>query len=457
MSTIAAIASAYSQTLSGGIGIIRISGEKSLDIMRKIFIAKSGNSEIKPRYMYYGHFLDSDGNVLDEGLAVYMKAPFSYTAEDTVELHSHGNPNLLEALLKTCFFHGAELAEQGEFTKRAFLNGRLDLSQAEAVAETINAPSLESTKLAEAKLSGLLGKKIKHMRASIENIMQNLLYELDFSEEELPDIAPFTAQAEEILEQIESLLLAYERTKPWRDGTLIVLAGKVNAGKSSLFNALLGRYRAIVTPQAGTTRDYIEEVLKIHDIPVRLVDTAGIRAKEETSDLIELEGIQSAYKLFEEARIILYMLDVESNMSKDKEHIEFLKEINPDAEILLIWNKCDIHKLVCNNNKLNINDEIYAISAKEGIGIDELAKKIHIILSGQVCANNELAPNLRQSHLLQKAHKELSLFCENAKEIFPDALALHLNEATKALGEITGEFVTEDIVNAIFSTFCVGK
>ncbi len=462
MSTIAAIATAYSQTLSGGIGIIRISGEKALEIMRKIFVSKQNLDDIKPRFLYYGHFNDSKGNYLDEGLAVFMKAPFSYTAEDTVELHCHGNPNLLTALLNTCFEHGAELADAGEFTKRAFLNGRLDLSQAEAVAEIISAPSLESSRLAEAKLSGLLGKKIKDLRVSLESIMQNLLYELDFSEEELPDISPFIESVQGIQEQIKNLLLAYERTAPWRDGSLVVLAGKVNAGKSSLFNALLGRYRAIVTAQAGTTRDYIEEVLKIQDIPIRLVDTAGIRAKEETSDLIELEGIQSAYKLFEEARVILYMLDTKSDLQIDKKHIEFLEEVNPKAKVLLVWNKCDILPYSVENGNIknfrkDLIEAVCPISAKEGNGIDALAKSIHKALSVDGLSGDELAPNLRQAHLLEKAETELEQFLENAYAVPPDALAIHLAESVRVLGEITGEIVTEEIVNSIFSTFCVGK
>ncbi len=457
MSTIAAIATAYSQTLSGGIGIIRISGPKALDILQKIFVRKANKdnkSDYLPRYLYYGHFLDKEANYLDEGLAVYMKAPYSYTAEDTVELHCHGNPNLLEALLQSAFARGAECAAAGEFTKRAFLNGRIDLSQAEAVAEIINAPSLESTRLGEAKLSGLLGKKIKELRTSLENIMQNLLYELDFSEEELPDMSDFLRQSEEISMQIGNLLLAFERTKPWRDGTLIVLAGKVNAGKSSLFNALLGRYRAIVTAQAGTTRDYIEEVIKIQDIPVRLVDTAGIRVKEETADLIELEGIQSAYKLFEEARIILYVLDVESDLQKDREHIEFLEKINSSAKILLIWNKCDTIPF---NKEIAFNSRVYPISAKDGKNVDDLAKALYDALSVQIPKGDELAPNMRQAHLLERAQSELEQFNANARLFPPDALALHLNEAIKYLSEITGEIITEDVVNSIFDSFCVGK
>ncbi len=459
MSTIAAIATAYSQTLSGGIGIIRISGEKALEILKQVFVPKKEVKEYKARYLYYGNFIDENKNVLDEGLAVYMRAPYSYTAEETVELHCHGNPHLLNALLKTCFFYGAEHASAGEFTKRAFLNGRLDLSQAEAVAEIISAPSFESTRLAEAKLNGLLGKKIQDLRAKLESTMQYLLYELDFSEEEMPDIQPFVNDVHEIKEQIESLLLAYERTAPWRDGSLVVLAGKVNAGKSSLFNALLGRYRAIVTAQAGTTRDYIEEVLKIQDIPIRLVDTAGIRAKEETSDSIELEGIQSAYKLFEEARIILYLLDTSSDLEKDKEHLGFLRKVNPKATVLQIWNKCDKIELTENIKKemSMLSDEIYPISAKEGKGIDDLARAMHSKLSLAMPDANELAPNLRQANLLERAREELNLFSVNIGLVPPDALAFHLEQSIALLGEITGEIVTEDIVNAIFESFCVGK
>ncbi len=459
MSTIAAIATAYSQTLSGGIGIIRISGEKSLEILKSVFVPRSEVQEYSARYLYYGHFIDENKQMLDEGLAVYMSAPHSYTAEDTVELHCHGNPHLLHALLKACFFHGAEHAKAGEFTKRAFLNGRMDLSQAEAVAEIITAPSLESTRLAEAKLNGLLGKKIQTLRSSLESTMQYLLYELDFSEEELPDIQPFAIKVMEIKEQIENLLLAYERTAPWRDGSLVVLAGKVNAGKSSLFNALLGRYRAIVTAQAGTTRDYIEEVLKIQDIPIRLVDTAGIRAKEETSDSIELEGIQSAYKLFEQARVILYLLDTNSDLQKDREHFEFLAQVNPKASILQIWNKCDKVSFTEEmKQKLSfVSSEVYAISAKEGIGIDALAKAIHAKLAVDMPNSDELAPNLRQANLLEKARQELDIFCTVIGQVPPDALAFHLEQSIAILGEITGEIVKEEIVNSIFENFCVGK
>ncbi len=457
MSTIAAIATAHSQSLTGGIGIIRISGENALEIMKKIFVPK-GKCEYEARYLYYGHFLDAENNVLDEGLAVYMKAPYSYTAEDTVELHCHGNPYLLNALLKTCFSHGAELAQAGEFTKRAFMNGRLDLSQAEAVAEIISAPSYESTRLAEAKLKGLLGVKINDLRSKLESTMQYLLYELDFSEEELYDIEPFVKDVAQIKTQIDNLILAYERTAPWRDGSLVVLAGKVNAGKSSLFNALLGRYRAIVTPQAGTTRDYIEEVVKIKEIPIRLVDTAGIRAKEETSDAIELEGIQSAYKLFEEARLILYLLDTDSNLEKDREHLEFLHKVNRRASILQIWNKCDKLEISSDTRKnLSPYGNIYAISAKEGIGIDELAKAMHEILALTMPNSDELAPNLRQATLLEKASDELELFAQGVGIMPPDALAFHLDLSIRYLAEITGEIITEDIVNAIFSNFCVGK
>ncbi len=457
MSTIAAIATAYAQNLSGGIGIIRISGEKSLDILKAVFVPKNNKNtyNFKPRYMHFGNFLDKDNNILDEGLAVYMKAPHSYTAEDTVELHCHGNPNLLNALLEACFFHGAELAKAGEFTKRAYLNGRLDLSQAEAVAEVISAPSIESSRMARAKLSGLLGEKIRSLRASLEDVMQNLLYELDFSEEELPDITPFIEKVENIHTEIKSLIFAYERAEPWKDGALIVLAGKANAGKSSLFNALLGRYRAIVTEKAGTTRDYIEEYLKINNLPIRLIDTAGIRKEEETSDTIEIEGINNAFKLFKEAQIILYLIDVNSDFVKDKENIALLHTLNPNANVLLIWNKCDIIPFNIQNKAFD--KEIYPISAKEGKGIDFLAQVIYNILSSQSQGLDTLSPNLRQVRLLAKSSEELSLFKENSKLMPPDALALHISEAVNILSEITGEIITEDIVNSIFETFCVGK
>ncbi len=457
MSTIAAIATAYSHHLSGGIGIIRVSGDKALEIMEKIFVPKKEVEAFEPRYLYYGHFVDINQKVIDEGLAVFMKAPYTYTAEDTVELHCHGNPNLLTGLLETCFELGAELAQAGEFTKRAFLNGRLDLSQAEAVAELINAPTFESSKLAQAKLSGHLGEKIRLLRANLENIMQNLLFELDFSEEEFADLTGFKEQVADINSQIENLLLAFERAVPWRDGSLLVLAGKVNAGKSSLFNALLGRYRAIVTEQAGTTRDYIEELLRIQDIPVRLVDTAGIRKKEETNDSIEFEGIQSAYKLFEEATMILYLIDVESNFAKDKENIAYLKEINPSAKILLVWNKSDIQILDKEETFSIFSEKVYNVSAKFGTGIEDLAKVVHEELSQYVPKNDLLAPNIRQARILERANKELALFKLNSNSMPPDALALHLSEAVKILGEITGEILTEDIVNSIFESFCVGK
>ncbi len=459
MSTIAAIATAHAQNISGGIGIIRLSGDKSLDILKSVFIPKDKEKNtpynFKPRYMHFGDFLDKDGNIMDEGLCVYMKAPYSYTAEDCVELHCHGNPNLLEALLDSCFFHGAELAMAGEFTKRAYLNGRLDLSQAEAVAEVISAPSLESSRIAQAKLSGLLGKKIKDLRSGLENVMQNLLYELDFSEEEITDLEPFISKVHAIHEEIKSLILAYERVESFKDGFTIVLAGKANAGKSSLFNAFLGRYRAIVTEKAGTTRDYIEEYLKIKNLPIRLVDTAGIRKENETTDSIEIEGISHSFKLFKEAQIILYLLDINSDLKNDQENLALLQDLNPEAQILLIWNKCDITPL--NQDYKPLNQEIYPISAKEGRGIDFLAEVIYTNLSSRLQGLNPLSPNLRQARLLAKSSEELDLFNKNSDSMPPDALALHISEAVNILGEITGEIITEDIVNSIFETFCVGK
>ena len=275
--TIAAVATAPG---AGGVGIIRISGPKSHDILRSMFRPSSRNfRDFTPRMLHHGHMLDRDGREADDALVVFFPAPHSFTGEDCAEIQGHGGPAVLAALLDSVLFRGARMADRGEFTRRAFMNGRMDLSQAEAVAELIAAPSREGVYLASAKLDGLLGHRVEELRGRLEYLRQRICLAIDFPDEEGECLPPqeFTAITDEVADGIRTLLAGYERARCWREGALVVLAGQVNAGKSSLMNAFLGRERAIVTEKPGTTRDYLEEQTSLAGLPVRLVDTAGLR------------------------------------------------------------------------------------------------------------------------------------------------------------------------------------
>ena len=461
--TIAAVATAPG---AGGVGIIRISGPKALDIISGMFRPSSPKfSGFTPRFLHHGHVLDSAGREADDALVVYFKGPNSFTGEDCAEIQGHGGPAVLAALLDSVLSRGARMAERGEFTRRAFMNGRLDLSQAEAVAELIAAPSREGVYLASAKLDGLLGRKVSELRERLEYLRQRVCLAIDFPDEEGECLPPqeFTAITQEVAEGIRTLLAGYERARCWREGALVVLAGQVNAGKSSLMNAFLGRNRAIVTEKPGTTRDYLEEHTTLAGLPVRLVDTAGLR--EHSEDSIELEGMKRGQEMAENARCVLLVLDgkrADVNSSESLfaafEEEKVLLEKLGRSRCIAVWNKSDSASPPAGLCDF-FGAPLLAVSSKEGTGIDELCSAVRALGLGEASPEEgDLAPNLRQADKLKQALASLdALEAAIALSMPPDLCSIHLEAASAHLADITGLNSTEDTLNSIFESFCIGK
>lgn len=459
--TIAAVATAPG---AGGVGVIRLSGPKSHDILRSMFRPAGKNfRDFTPRMLHHGHVLDAEGREADDALVVFFPGPHSFTGEDCAEIQGHGGPAVLAALLDSVLSRGARMAERGEFTRRAFLNGRMDLSQAEAVAELIAAPSREGVYLASAKLDGLLGRRVEALRERLEYLRQRVCLAIDFPDEEGECLPPqeFTAIADEVAAGIRALLAGYERARCWREGALVVLAGRVNAGKSSLMNAFLGRERAIVTEKPGTTRDYLEEQTTLAGLPVRLVDTAGLR--DHSEDSIELEGMRRGRELAKNARCVLLVLD--GSLSRENADLDdafraegaLVDELGPERS-LVVWNKADLCPLPESACRFHGAD-VLPVSARNGEGVDELAAAIRrLCLKDETPEEGDLAPNLRQASQLRRALEALEdLKKAIALSVPPDLCSIHLETASAHLADITGLNSTEDTLNAIFSSFCIGK
>jgi len=454
--TIAAIATPPGD---GGVGIIRISGKQCRTVAGALFRATSKSfTDFIPYRLHYGHVLDENENELDDVLCAFMPGPNSYTGEDVVEINCHGGRAVLSAVLEEILHRGVRLAERGEFTYRAFMNGRMDLSQAEAVAEMIHAPTKAAMHLAQVKLSGLLGQKIADLRARLEHLRAQLCIAVDFPEDEIECLSP-----EELIEtsssvrtEIDELMSAVDRTKAWREGALVVLAGRVNAGKSSLMNALLGRNRAIVTDQPGTTRDYLEESINLDGLNIRLADTAGIR---KTDDAIEAAGLEKGRELMEQADLVLLLADGTAPLTD--ETLSTADNLNPQ-KTLLVLNKSDLNGFDTDNAaKIATRDlETLSISAKTGTDIDTLCTRIRDrILQGAGQPDpDELAPNARQAAVLgEAAHELFELEQDTAAGIPYDLLSVRLETACNTLSGITGEIASNDVLNSIFDAFCIGK
>lgn len=454
--TICAISTAIGE---GGIAIIRVSGDNALGIVSKIFKAKSGKDikDMKTYTMKYGHVVDVDSeDIIDEVIISYMKGPKSFTAEDVVEINCHGGVTSTNKVLEATIRAGARLAEPGEFTKRAFLNGRIDLSQAEAVMDLITAKTELAMKSALMQSGGSLSQRINKLREYLLNVLALIEYAVDFTEddEEVDPSVPIRVKEslESAVEDINKLLKGADEGKIIRDGLSLAIVGKPNVGKSSLLNVLLKEKRAIVTDIAGTTRDVIEEYINLDGIPVKIIDTAGIR---ETEDVVEKIGVERSREKINEADLILLVLDTSREIDKeDKEIIEAIK----DKKSIVLLNKIDLDNKI-DDLILEGFENIIKISAKEDIGIDGLKNEIkNMFFNGTIDSESLIVSNSRHKQALIRAFEN----CNEAlvrvkKNEFLDLISIYVTAALKALGEITGSELEEDLVNKIFREFCCGK
>lgn len=454
--TIAAAATAMG---SAGIGIIRISGTDAFAVLEKVFRPKNEKKVMseQPGYtVHYGMAVDGE-QVLDEVLVMLMRGPHSYTAEDTAEIDCHGGRLVMQKILEAVLKNGARAAEPGEFTKRAFLNGRMDLSQAEAVMDLIQSKNEMALKSSLAQLKGNVRQEIEKLRAQI-------LYEMAFVEAALddPEHISLDGYSEELLEkmrgiaaEVERLLKSSESGRMLKEGIKTVILGKPNAGKSSLLNVLLGEERAIVTEIAGTTRDVLEEQLQLGEVSLQLLDTAGIRS---TEDVVEQIGVERARKQAEDADLILYVAD--SSRVLDESDEEILKLLE-DKKALVLLNKSDLALVITPQiMRERTGHPVLVISAKEGAGIQELEEKIRsLFFRGEVDFNDEvLITNLRQKQALMDASKSLSMVIESIENGMPeDFFTIDLKDAYTSLGFIIGEEIGDDLANEIFGKFCMGK
>jgi len=455
--TIAAIATPPG---TGGIGIVRASGPGAERIARALFRPRKPAVAFRSHRLAHGDIVcPATGRVLDEVLAAFLRAPHSFTGEDTLEIHCHGGPLILEEVLLAVLRAGARPAEPGEFTRRAFLNGRLDLAQAEAVQEMITARSQRGLDLALGHLRGDLSRRIEKLRASILDILTLLEAEIDFQEEDGVDAAPRDAlldRLRDITARIGALTATYGEGRMIRDGARVVITGKANVGKSSLFNRLLGDNRAIVTPHAGTTRDFIEEGASIRGIPVRYVDTAGIR---EAQDPAEKEGIDRVWQQAASADMVLILLDGSSPLTSEDRDI---LEANRERDVVVAVNKSDLPAALETETlpEAIAGREILRVSAKTGEGVAALRDAVYAAI-GRTCGDGRagaVLTNLRHKVALERAFASLRTAERGLSGgLSPEFAAFDLREALSALGEVTGQAITEEVLDRIFSTFCIGK
>ena len=454
--TIAAIATAPGE---GGIGIIRISGEKSLQVAQSIFKSKSGKmiKDYNARTLIYGTVVDNE-KVIDEVLVAYMKGPNSYTAEGVIEINCHGGFISVKKILELILSKGVRLAEAGEFTKRAFLNGRIDLSQAEAIIDVIKSKTDMAHEVAQSQLEGSLAKKIKDLRMNVTEVLAHLEVSIDFAEEDVEEITYQTLEekALELRNEIKKLYDTAESGKILRDGLKTVIVGKPNVGKSSLLNSILGENRAIVTDIAGTTRDVIEEFVNIKGIPLKIVDTAGIR---ETEDVVEKIGVEKSRESFSTADLVIMVLDASRKLSE--EDMEILESLKNKKTIVLL-NKMDLEpQIELEKIEEFVNSEdIIKISALKHQGIEELQDKIEaMVYHGSVKnSSNLMITNSRHKDALFKAYESINDAISAIEQRMPyDFIEVDFKNIWDYLGYINGDTVREDLLDTIFANFCIGK
>ena len=467
--TIAAIATALSDS---GIGIVRISGENAIYIIDNIFRSAAGRrilTKVQSHTIHYGYIVDSDENVIDEVMVAVMKAPRSYTTEDTVEINCHGGVLVMQQVLEAVLHAGARLAQPGEFTKRAFLNGRIDLSRAEAVIDVIHSQNEYALSSSVSQLKGQLSNKIHTLR-------EDILYQIAFIESALddPEHISLDGYPEQLAtkvtyfqQEIAKLLATADNGRLIKEGISTVIVGKPNAGKSSLLNMLLGEDRAIVTEIAGTTRDALHETINLHGISLNMIDTAGIH---ETQDVVEKIGVERAKKYAMDADLILYVVDASGNIDEDDQNIISLLD---DKKAIILLNKSDLENKITEESlkenlvkRLKHSEDIRILRtstidpSSENSGMEELEETIrNMFFEGELKHNNELVvTNLRHKEALQDALHSLQLVERSIEDGMPeDFYSIDLTSAYASLGKIIGEEVDEDVVNEIFSKFCMGK
>lgn len=454
--TIAAIATAMSNS---GIGIVRISGDEALEVADRIFVSKKGNkkvSEMASHTIHYGYVKDGE-DIVDEVMLLIMKAPNSYTTEDTIEIDCHGGVLVMQKILETVLKYGARAAEPGEFTKRAFLNGRIDLSQAESVIDIINAKNDFALQSSVSQLRGSVLEKIKDLRAAI-------IHEIAFIESALddPEHVDIESYPQKLLITVNSLwktvdkiLESADNGRVLREGINTVIVGKPNAGKSSLLNTLVGQERAIVTDIAGTTRDILEEQIRLRGISLNVIDTAGIR---DTDDVVEQIGVNKSREYVEKADLVIYVVDSSTPLDENDE--EIIASIQ-DKNAIILLNKSDLHQVTTKEMlKEKIDRKTIEISAKEQTGIEELETAIQeMFFHGKISFNDEVyITNVRHKNALEETAKSLQMVINSIENGMPeDFFSIDLMNAYEELGSIIGESVGEDLVNEIFSKFCMGK
>ena len=451
--TIAAISTPKGE---GGIGIIRISGDKSFEILDKIFKPKNPNKDLGFYQFNYGFIHDGE-KVIDESMVVRMKAPKTYTCEDVVEINCHGGQFVTQKVLELVLKNGARHAEQGEFTKRAFMNGRIDLSQAEAVMDLIQGKTEKSISLSLDQLRGDLRDKMNSFKKALLDITAHVNVVLDYPEEGIDDPLPVELRdnLEAVYEEATRLIESYDKGKKIKEGIKTVIVGKPNVGKSTLLNSLLREERAIVTHVAGTTRAVIEEVINIKGIPLVLVDTAGIR---QTDDIVENIGVEKSKEFIEKADLVLLVLDASREL--EDEDREVINQINENhKKVIVLLNKIDLERKI-DLDEYNF-ENIVEISAQKNVGIEDMEEKIYsFIVDEKVEDSSEklIITNVRHKTALEKTKDAIRNIFETIDMGLPmDLISVDLKEALDSLSEITGEISSEDILDHVFGNFCVGK
>ncbi len=454
--TIAAIGTALSNS---GISIIRISGKDSLNIINKIF---SSSSKLEPNHIIYGKIIDN-GEILDNVLVSYFKAPHSYTGEDVCEINCHGGTQITKDILEIVLENGAALAEPGEFSKRAFLNGKMDLSQAEAVINLINAKTKTESRIAAKNMEGDLSKKIKELREELVELMAQIEVSVDYPEYDYEEVEPtsITSLLDKKISEIKHILDTYDHGKYIKNGVNVAILGKPNVGKSSLLNNLANYEKAIVTDIPGTTRDIVEETINLGNIVLNISDTAGIR---DTDDIIEKIGVEKSLKILDEVDLVLYLINGEEGISK--EDFQILSKIkNKGIKYIPVINKIDLTKksilsTIMNELEHNGIKKAVCISAQENDGIDDLKNEITRLfnVSDLDYSHELIITNERHKDLLKKSINYL-IDAKNEINLGQpiDIVSIYVKKCTKTLGEIIGADVTQDIISKIFEKFCLGK